>query len=58
MTKPSLPTGSGGYGYLKEPVWWSGMLTMAGGEVFNFVAYGFAPAMLVTPLGALSIIVR
>jgi hypothetical protein len=28
------------------------------GEVANFVAYVFAPAVLVTPLGALSIIVR
>ena len=28
------------------------------GEVANFVAYAFAPAILVTPLGALSIIVR
>ncbi|MCH84568.1 magnesium transporter NIPA2-like [Trifolium medium] len=27
------------------------------GEVANFVAYAFAPAVLVTPLGALSIIV-
>jgi hypothetical protein len=28
------------------------------GEVANFTAYAFAPAILVTPLGALSIIVR
>lgn len=28
------------------------------GEVANFVAYIYAPAVLVTPLGALSIIVR
>ena len=28
------------------------------GEVANFVAYAFAPAILVTPLGALSIIIR
>ncbi len=28
------------------------------GEVFNFAAYGFAPASVVTPLGALSILVR
>lgn len=28
------------------------------GEVANFAAYAFAPAILVTPLGALSIIVR
>lgn len=28
------------------------------GEAANFTAYGFAPAILVTPLGALSVIVR
>lgn len=28
------------------------------GEVSNFVAYIYAPAVLVTPLGALSIIIR
>ncbi|XP_031504075.1 probable magnesium transporter NIPA6 isoform X2 [Nymphaea colorata] len=49
--------GSGGYGYLLEPLWWAGMVTMIGGEIANFVAYIFAPAVLVTPLGALSIIV-
>ena len=33
------------------------MLTMILGEIANFAAYAFAPAILVTPLGALSIIV-
>lgn len=28
------------------------------GEIANFAAYAFAPAVLVTPLGALSIIIR
>ncbi|KAG6517570.1 hypothetical protein ZIOFF_020966 [Zingiber officinale] len=49
--------GVGGYAYLWEPLWWTGMITMIVGEVANFVAYAFAPAVLVTPLGALSIIV-
>ncbi|XP_074585218.1 putative magnesium transporter NIPA6 [Curcuma longa] len=49
--------GVGGYGYLLEPLWWIGMVTMIIGEIANFVAYIFAPAVLVTPLGALSIIV-
>ncbi|EPS70905.1 hypothetical protein M569_03856, partial [Genlisea aurea] len=49
--------GFGGYTYLLEPLWWVGMITMIVGEVANFVAYAFAPAVLVTPLGALSIIV-
>ena len=52
------PAGSGGFSYLREPLWWLGLLTMAAGEVANFAAYAFAPAILVTPLGALSIIIR
>ncbi|XP_008394215.1 probable magnesium transporter NIPA7 isoform X3 [Malus sylvestris] len=47
----------GGYGYLKESLWWIGMVTMVIGEMANLVAYVYAPAVLVTPLGALSIIV-
>ena len=50
--------GVGGYSYLAEPLWWAGMVTMVVGEIANFAAYAFAPAILVTPLGALSIIVR
>lgn len=42
---------------MHEPLWWVGMGTMIVGEAANFVAYAFAPAILVTPLGALSIIV-
>ncbi|KAL2893609.1 putative magnesium transporter NIPA4 [Bienertia sinuspersici] len=49
--------GSGGYSYLSEPLWWTGMLTMVVGEIANFAAYAFAPAILVTPLGAVSIII-
>uniref|UniRef100_A0A0K0FGC6 Spichthyin (inferred by orthology to a D. melanogaster protein) n=1 Tax=Strongyloides venezuelensis TaxID=75913 RepID=A0A0K0FGC6_STRVS len=47
----------GGYGYLKEWLWWMGVITMGVGEACNFAAYAFAPASLVTPLGALSVIV-
>lgn len=46
-----------GFEYLKNPIWWAGMLTMAVGEIANFAAYTFAPALLVTPLGALSVII-
>ncbi|KAJ8431443.1 hypothetical protein Cgig2_014936 [Carnegiea gigantea] len=53
-----LRAGYGGYSYLYEPLWWIGMITMVVGEIANFVAYAFAPAILVTPLGALSIIIR
>ncbi|XP_022136344.1 probable magnesium transporter NIPA6 isoform X2 [Momordica charantia] len=49
--------GVGGYTYLLEPLWWAGMVTMIIGEIANFVAYIYAPAVLVTPLGALSIII-
>lgn len=49
--------GVGGYSYLYEPLWWVGMITMIVGEIANFAAYAFAPAILVTPLGALSIII-
>ncbi|GKV36024.1 hypothetical protein SLE2022_255580 [Rubroshorea leprosula] len=47
---------SGGYSYLYEPWWWAGMIMMIVGEIANFAAYAYAPAILVTPLGALSII--
>lgn len=47
----------GGYGYLYDWVWWCGLLSMSVGEGANFLAYTFAPATIVTPLGALSIIV-
>ncbi|XP_067947963.1 magnesium transporter NIPA2-like isoform X2 [Watersipora subatra] len=53
----SIRAGDGGFGYLKEPLWWAGLILMAGGEAANFTAYAFAPASLVTPLGALSVIV-
>ncbi|XP_021290421.1 probable magnesium transporter NIPA2 isoform X1 [Herrania umbratica] len=48
--------GQGGHSYLYEPWWWAGMITMIVGEIANFAAYAYAPAVLVTPLGALSII--
>uniref|UniRef100_A0A667ZC69 NIPA like domain containing 4 n=1 Tax=Myripristis murdjan TaxID=586833 RepID=A0A667ZC69_9TELE len=47
----------GGHGYLKDWLWWGGLLTMGGGEACNFAAYMFAPATLVTPLGALSVLI-
>ncbi|KAG8089541.1 hypothetical protein GUJ93_ZPchr0011g28851 [Zizania palustris] len=50
--------GYGGFSYLMEPLWWIGMISMIVGEIANFAAYAFAPAILVTPLGALSIIIR
>lgn len=38
-------------------MWWAGITTMVLGEIFNFAAYAFAPAILVTPLGALSVLI-
>ncbi|CAN4095742.1 unnamed protein product [Withania somnifera] len=46
--------GSGGHGYLLEPIGGLGLIV---GEGANFAAYAYAPAILVTPRGALSIIV-
>ncbi|KAM5347908.1 hypothetical protein ACJ41O_007732 [Fusarium nematophilum] len=46
-----------GYGYLKNGYWWGGMILMIIGEICNFVAYAFTDAILVTPLGALSVVI-
>ncbi|KAL8708403.1 MAG: hypothetical protein Q9220_006693 [cf. Caloplaca sp. 1 TL-2023] len=46
-----------GYGYLKNAFWWTGMTLMIIGEICNFVAYSFVDAILVTPLGALSVVI-
>lgn len=52
-----LRASSGGFGYLREWIWWAGLLSLGIGEAANFVAYAFAPASLVTPLGTLSVLV-
>ncbi|CAL3964770.1 unnamed protein product [Diplocarpon coronariae] len=46
-----------GFAYLKSPIWWAGILALVAGEMANFAAYAFAPAILVTPLGALSVLI-
>lgn len=46
-----------GFAYLKTPLWWAGIISLVLGEVANFAAYAFAPAILVTPLGALSVLI-
>ncbi|KAI1384525.1 DUF803-domain-containing protein [Hypoxylon trugodes] len=46
-----------GFIYLRNPLWWAGIGTMVIGEICNFAAYAFAPAILVTPLGALSVLI-
>lgn len=45
------------YEFLTSRLWWFGICCMALGEMANFCAYIFSPASLVTPLGALSVVV-
>ncbi|KAI8894467.1 magnesium transporter [Globomyces pollinis-pini] len=46
-----------GYLFMQNPLWWAGTCTMILGETANFLAYSYAPAILVTPLGAISVMV-
>ncbi|PWN33794.1 DUF803-domain-containing protein, partial [Meira miltonrushii] len=43
--------------YLKSPMWWTGMIMMILGEILNLIAYAVTSAVLVTPLGALSVVI-
>jgi len=42
--------------YLKSPIWWLGISLMVLGEIGNFLAYGFAPASIVSPLGVVALV--
>ncbi|XP_078486736.1 NIPA-like protein 2 [Ciona intestinalis] len=42
--------------YCMDKWWWTGMLLMVLGEMGNFMAYGFAPASLVAPLGSVAVL--
>lgn len=42
--------------YLKSPYWWAGQILITVGECGNFLAYGFAPASIVSPLGVVALI--
>ena len=42
--------------YLKSPYWWLGQILITLGETGNFLAYGFAPASIVSPLGVVALI--
>ncbi|CAL1705871.1 unnamed protein product [Somion occarium] len=46
-----------GVAYLKSALWWTGMIMMILGELCNFAAYAFVEAIVVTPMGALSVVV-
>ena len=42
--------------YLRSGWWWVGIIMMTIGEAGNFLAYGFAPASVVSPLGVVALI--
>lgn len=42
--------------YLRSPYWWAGFTLLTIGEAGNFLAYGFAPASVVSPLGVMGLI--
>ena len=42
--------------YVKFPLWWIGLICMLTGEIGNMIAYGLAPASLVSPLGVVGIV--
>ncbi|GAB7352688.1 hypothetical protein MBLNU459_g3049t1 [Dothideomycetes sp. NU459] len=42
--------------YLNSPYWWLGIALMTVGEAGNFLAYGFAPASIVAPLGVVALV--
>ncbi|CAG8716226.1 18441_t:CDS:2 [Acaulospora morrowiae] len=42
--------------YLHSKSWWAGILVMIIGELGNFIAYAFAPASVVAPLGTVALI--
>lgn len=42
--------------YLKSPYWWLGQILITVGEMGNFLAYGFAPASIVSPLGVVALV--
>ena len=42
--------------YLKSPYWWAGIVLMTVGEAGNFLAYGFASASIVSPLGVVALV--
>ncbi|KAI0047905.1 DUF803-domain-containing protein [Auriscalpium vulgare] len=50
-------TAGEGVAYLKSVLWWTGMIMMITGELCNFAAYAFVEALVVTPLGALSVVI-
>ncbi|XP_062853115.1 magnesium transporter NIPA1 [Trichomycterus rosablanca] len=54
--KGILRSHTSGRSYLLDCVWWCGTLAMIVGQIGNFLAHNAAPAVLVTPLGALGVL--
>ena len=52
----SIVSPSSNLQFLRNPTWWIGTFLMAAGEIGNFAAFAFAPASLVAPLGAWSVV--
>lgn len=42
--------------YTELPMWWVGLGLTVFGEVGNFIAYGFAGASVIAPLGAVAVL--
>jgi len=42
--------------FTRIPWWWFGILGIIGGEVGNLIAYGYAPAAIVTPIGSIGVV--
>ncbi|KAI7874494.1 DUF803-domain-containing protein [Lichtheimia hyalospora FSU 10163] len=42
--------------YLRSKIWWLGIALMVVGEIGNFMAYGFAPASTIAPLGTTTLV--
>lgn len=56
MAMAQEQTRGGDSDYLKSKLWWLGITLMVLGEVGNFVAYGFAPASTIAPLGTTTLV--
>lgn len=49
-------TENGGHNHLPKQTRWVGVILMVAGELGNLTAYGFAPAAIVTPMGAIGVV--
>ncbi|KAG0171853.1 NIPA-like protein 3 [Apophysomyces sp. BC1034] len=56
MAMAQEQTRGGDSDYLRSKLWWLGISLMILGEIGNFVAYGFAPASTIAPLGTATLV--